>query len=72
MRTELSPRPVPDEIIELAGLPWTLTGKKLEVPIKRIMQGRAAKDVAGLGTVDRPELLTWFEEFAERRGLPAP
>ncbi|MBI0300925.1 acetoacetate--CoA ligase, partial [Streptomyces sp. PRKS01-29] len=39
IRTQLSPRHVPDEIIEVPGVPHTLTGKRIEVPVKRLLQG---------------------------------
>jgi acetoacetyl-CoA synthetase len=67
IRGELSPRHVPDEIIVAPAIPRTLTGKKLEVPIKRILQGVDAADAAALGSVDRPEALAWFEAFAAAR-----
>jgi acetoacetyl-CoA synthetase len=60
LRRELSPRHVPDEIVAAPGIPRTLTGKKLEVPVKRIVQGSAADGAVSAGAVDRPELLTWF------------
>ena len=67
IRAELSPRHVPDEIIEMTGLPHTLTGKKLEIPVKRILQGHAADHTVAMGSIDRPELLAWFEAFAASR-----
>lgn len=39
IREELSPRHVPDEVIEVPAIPHTLTGKRIEVPIKRLLQG---------------------------------
>jgi acetoacetyl-CoA synthetase len=67
IRQELSPRHVPDVIVEVPGLPRTLTGKKLEVPVKRILQGSPVDTIVATGSLDRPELLTWFEEFAACR-----
>ncbi|RHW26274.1 acetoacetate--CoA ligase [Nocardioides immobilis] len=64
IRAELSPRHVPDAIIEVPGLPRTLTGKKLEIPVKRILQGRSAAETVSTGSIDHPELLAWFERFA--------
>jgi acetoacetyl-CoA synthetase len=58
---------VPDEIVVAPAIPRTLTGKKLEVPIKRILQGVDAADAVALGSVDRPEALAWFEAFAAAR-----
>ncbi len=65
IRTELSPRYVPDELIEAPDVPRTRTGKLMEVPVKKVFQG---KDPA---TVDReatanPEALEWFLQYAQR------
>jgi acetoacetyl-CoA synthetase len=68
IRSQLSPRHVPDDIIEVPAVPRTLTGKKLEVPVKRILQGANPGDVASGGAVTDPEMLTWFERFARERG----
>jgi acetoacetyl-CoA synthetase len=64
LRTQLSPRHVPDEVIEVAAIPRTLTGKKLEVPIKRIIQGTAAAEAVSAGSIDDFEALAAFEQFA--------
>jgi acetoacetyl-CoA synthetase len=67
IRSELSPRHVPDEIVIAPYIPRTLTGKKLEVPVKRILSGAAVEAVAAPGAVDNPEALRWFEQFARGR-----
>jgi len=67
IRAELSPRHVPDEIVEAPGVPHTLTGKRLEVPIKRLFQGVPVERAANLGTVDVPDLVRWYAEFAAAR-----
>jgi acetoacetyl-CoA synthetase len=67
IRSELSPRHVPDEIIIAPEIPRTLTGKKLEVPIKRILGGAPVDAVAALGAVDKPDALRWFEQFGRSR-----
>lgn len=64
IRREASPRHVPDEIIAVPGIPHTLTGKKLEVPIKRVLQGMPAK--IDPQAVDRPELIEVFTELGHR------
>ncbi|MEU6305709.1 acetoacetate--CoA ligase [Streptomyces chartreusis] len=66
VRRRLSPRHVPDVILPIAAVPRTLTGKKLEVPVKRILQGARVEDVSSSGAVTHPEMLTWFAEFARR------
>jgi acetoacetyl-CoA synthetase len=67
IRTEVSPRHVPDEIIEAPGVPHTLTGKRIEVPIKRLLQGHPVEGAVNLGALDRPELIDFYAEFARRR-----
>jgi acetoacetyl-CoA synthetase len=67
VRTELSPRHVPDEILVAPAVPRTLTGKKLEVPVKRILQGVPVQDTAALGAVDVPEVLGWYADLASAR-----
>ena len=60
VRTEVSPRHVPDEIIVAPGIPHTRTGKKLEVPIKKLLQGGDAAKVVERSAVDDPALLDWY------------
>jgi acetoacetyl-CoA synthetase len=68
VRTGASPRHVPDEILEVSGIPHTRTGKKLEVPVKRLLQGASADQVVNPASVDSPELLAHFVRLgAERR-----
>jgi acetoacetyl-CoA synthetase len=64
VRDNASPRHVPDEIIRVTGIPRTLTGKKLEIPVKRILLGAAPGDAVDLGAVDQPALLDEFVAFA--------
>ncbi|MFD9536440.1 acetoacetate--CoA ligase [Streptomyces sp. NPDC060010] len=67
IRAELSPRHVPDEIIEVPAVPHTLTGKRIEVPVKRLLQGTPLAKAVNLGSVDRPELLDFYAELARTR-----
>ncbi|KUI46444.1 acetoacetyl-CoA synthetase [Mycobacterium sp. GA-1199] len=60
VREEVSPRHVPDEIIAAPGVPHTRTGKKLEVPIKKLFQGADAAKVVERSAVDDPDLLDWY------------
>jgi acetoacetyl-CoA synthetase len=62
-----SPRHVPDELIAVPGIPHTRTGKKLELPVKRLLQGATPDEVAKPGALDRPELLETYAELARRR-----
>ncbi|WP_134773341.1 acetoacetate--CoA ligase [Ornithinimicrobium flavum] len=67
IRHRVSPRHVPDEIIQVPALPHTRTGKRLEVPVKRILQGADPDSVLQRTAVDDPDLLTPFLEVAGRR-----
>jgi acetoacetyl-CoA synthetase len=67
LRSELSPRHVPDDIIEIPAVPHTLTGKRIEVPVKRLLQGAALDQAVNTGSVDRPELLRFYEDLARDR-----
>jgi acetoacetyl-CoA synthetase len=67
LRRELSPRHVPDAVLAVPSIPRTLSGKKLEVPVKRILLGARADDVASPSSLADPSSLAWFEEYASRR-----
>jgi acetoacetyl-CoA synthetase len=60
LRRDLSPRHVPDRIVPIAAVPRTLSGKKLEVPVKRILAGVAPEDALTLASVANPESLDPF------------
>jgi acetoacetyl-CoA synthetase len=60
LREELSPRHVPDRIEAVPGVPRTLSGKKLEVPVKRILTGTPVETAASSGSLANPESLEWF------------
>lgn len=62
IREHASPRHVPDEIIAAPGVPHTRTGKKLEVPIKRLFQGGDASRTLDRTAVDAPDLVDWYVE----------
>ncbi|MEV6726488.1 acetoacetate--CoA ligase [Streptomyces xanthochromogenes] len=68
IREQLSPRHVPDEIIEAPGVPHTLTGKRIEVPVKRLLQGAALDKAVNPGSVDNLDLLRFYEDIARKRG----
>jgi acetoacetyl-CoA synthetase len=63
IRDEVSPRHVPDDIIVAPGVPHTRTGKKLEVPIKKLFQGADAARVVEKSAVDDPALLDWYASY---------
>jgi acetoacetyl-CoA synthetase len=66
LRTELSPRHVPDVIEAVPVVPRTLSGKKLEVPVKRILDGVPAEVAASAGSLAEPSALDHFVERARR------
>jgi acetoacetyl-CoA synthetase len=67
LRTALSPRHVPDVIVGVRAVPRTLSGKKLEVPVKKILTGTPADAAAAKGALANPESLSAFEELARTR-----
>jgi acetoacetyl-CoA synthetase len=67
LRTERSPRHVPDEIIEAPEIPLTLTGKKMEVPVRKLMLGVPMEKAASRDAVRNPHALDWFAELARQR-----
>lgn len=67
LRTRLTPRHVPDEILEAPAVPHTLTGKRLEVPIKKLLTGKQLEKAANIASVDDPDALRWYARFAADR-----
>ncbi|HEX2180905.1 MAG TPA: acetoacetate--CoA ligase, partial [Rubrobacteraceae bacterium] len=66
VRSRCSPRHVPDEIVRIDEVPRTLSGKKLEVPVKKILSGTPPEDAASRDSLSNPESLDRFAELAER------
>jgi acetoacetyl-CoA synthetase len=67
LRSELSPRHVPDKIVSVPAIPRTLTGKKLEAPVKRILRGESAERVASRDSLAEPAALDAFVALAAER-----
>jgi acetoacetyl-CoA synthetase len=67
LRNSLSPRHAPDTIVAVPAIPRTLTGKKLEVPVKRILTGAAASDVASSDALVEPGSIEPFAAYARTR-----
>jgi acetoacetyl-CoA synthetase len=67
LRQRISPRHVPDEILAVQGVPYTLSGKKMEVPVRRILLGHPPDRVANPGAMRNPETIQFFIDLAERR-----
>ncbi|MEQ3551136.1 acetoacetate--CoA ligase [Pseudonocardia nematodicida] len=64
LRSELSPRHVPDRFVVVDAVPRTLNGKKLEVPVKKILSGVAPEKAVSAGALQNPDALTPFVEWA--------
>lgn len=63
-----SRRHLPDEVVAVPGIPYTRTGKRLEVPIKRLFQGRPVDQVLSPGSISDPSLIEVFRRIALSRG----
>lgn len=66
IRQDISPRHVPDDIFAIPQVPYTLSGKKMEVPIRRILLGHALEKAANPGAMRNPEALPYFTALADR------
>ncbi len=66
LRTALSPRHVPDQLVQVPAIPRTLSGKKLEVPVKKILTGTPVAEAAAEGALANPDSLAAFAAFAQR------
>jgi acetoacetyl-CoA synthetase len=66
IRTALSPRFLPDEIFAAPEIPRTLSGKKQEVPIKKLFLGHAADKVMNREAMANPECIGWYQDQADQ------
>ena len=64
IRTALSPRFLPNEIFQVAEIPRTLSGKKQELPIKKLLLGHPLEKVLNREAMANPGCLAWYEAFA--------
>lgn len=67
IRTRLSARHVPNDVVVVPEIPRTISGKKMEVPVKRILLGHPAAQVANRDSMANPASIDWFVEFARIR-----
>jgi acetoacetyl-CoA synthetase len=65
MRTDYSPRHVPDKVYAVPGIPYTLTGKKMEVPVRRILMGVAPDKAANRSAMANVQSLDYFIDYAQ-------
>jgi acetoacetyl-CoA synthetase len=69
IRSDCSPRHVPDEVVAVPEVPRTLTGKLLEVPVKKLLMGRDPDKAASRDVLANPAAFDWFVAFAGRLPL---
>lgn len=63
IRQKCSPRHIPDLIYQSDDVPYTISGKKVEVPVKKILMGKNPNDVVSKDSLRNPKSLDWFVEF---------
>ena len=71
VRVALSPRFVPDEVFQVAEIPRTLSGKKQELPIKKLLLGQPVDKVLNRDAMANPACLDWYIALAHKRGAAA-
>jgi acetoacetyl-CoA synthetase len=64
LRDDYSPRHVPDQIHQVDQIPYTLTGKKMEIPVRRILMGWPPEKAASVDAMRNPESIDYFRDFA--------
>ena len=67
LRDSYSPRHVPEKIYQVEDIPYTLTGKKMEVPVRKILLGMPANKAANRNVMSNPASLDYFVEFAKEQ-----
>lgn len=67
IRTQLSARHVPNDVFEIAEVPRTISGKKLEVPVKKILLGQPPEKACNRSAMVNPGSIDWFVAFAAQR-----
>lgn len=67
LKTEYSPRHVPDQIYQVAEIPSTLTGKKMEVPVRKILMGMDPGKAANVSVMANPGALEYFIAFGKNK-----
>jgi acetoacetyl-CoA synthetase len=64
LREDCSPRHVPDQTYEVGEIPYTLTGKKMEVPVRKILMGWPIDKAVSRDAMTNPDSIDYFVEFA--------
>jgi len=65
LRSDYSPRHIPDEIHQVEDIPYTLTGKKMEVPLRKILFGQPVEKAANRDAMSNPQSLDWYVNFRD-------
>ena len=65
LQSAYTPRHVPDEIIEVEDIPYTISGKKMEAPIKKILMGLSTSETLNVGAMRNPDSIKFYESFAK-------
>jgi acetoacetyl-CoA synthetase len=71
IRDAVSPRFVPDQIYAVPEIPRTLTGKKQELPVKKLLLGQAVEKVVNKDAMANPAALDWYVQLAQQRAANA-
>ncbi|HAD08053.1 MAG TPA: acetoacetate--CoA ligase [Porticoccaceae bacterium] len=66
LRSDFTPRHVPDEVFQIDEVPYTMTGKKLETPVKKILMGFDIDTSVNRDAMRNPETIDYFIEFSEK------
>jgi len=66
LKTDYSPRHIPDDIIEVNDIPYTISGKKMEAPVKKILMKMPLETSINLDAMRNPESVDFFIEFAKQ------
>jgi acetoacetyl-CoA synthetase len=66
IRQDISPRHVPNDIFAIQEVPYTLSGKKMEVPIRKILLGQPVEKAANPGAMRNPGSIQFFVDFASK------
>jgi len=66
IRYDISPRHVPDDILEIEQVPRTLSGKKIELPVRKILMGYPPEKAANLDAMRNPESIQYFVQLSKR------
>src|SRR5438270_5740029 len=67
LRSNISPHHVPDEVIAISEVPRTLSGKKTEVPVKKLFMGIPVEKAISMDALSNPQSIQFFIDFATRR-----